>query len=337
MSLFKTLVHLYHPHRSNNHRARVLHPEAIGILSLLVVTFATTLSALHTISPRFGEVLGFASSITPTQVIEQTNQRRAEQGLAPLVVNDRLAQAALAKGQDMFANQYWAHTSPAGLTPWKFIQDAGYTYQVAGENLARDFGDTSSMVDAWMASPTHRANIMNGRYQEIGIAVIDGTLEGYETTLVVQMFGLPKSPIAVAAETESGITRGVTTQTITLETVASPVPAVSSPIPTSPPSIEDVVPTEQVQIAPVGPQRAVLASTLVPQGSLNVPPLLTPLQLTKAVFLGLILMIVSTLVYDSFIIGNRSVMRLVGKNLAHVLLFMIVAFLLISFKGGILG
>lgn len=331
MSFFKTFAHLFRPRRSNNHRARVLHPEVVAILCLLLVAFVTSLSALQRVTPQFGFVLGFASSITPNQVVELTNQERQSQGLTPLVLNTTLSQAAQAKGQDMFAKQYWAHTSPEGLTPWVFIQNAGYSYQVAGENLARDFSDTGSMVSAWMASPTHRANIMNGRYQEIGVAVIDGTLEGYETTLVVQMFGLPRQAIAAEQTTP----QAVSTEPIAVEVVAEPAPAVGGVEQQGESGIE---PTITIAQAPARtPEPNVLASVLVPQGSVTLPPLLTPLQLTKAVFLGLIMMILFTLVYDSVVIGNRSVMRLVGKNLAHVLFFMVVAFLLISFKGGILG
>ena len=105
----------------------------------------------------------------------------------------------------MFTDQYWAHTAPDGTEPWTFMHQMGYQYVVAGENLARDFGQTDEMVSAWLASPTHRANIMNPKYQEIGIAVIDGVLEGYETTLVVQMFGTPPSG-RVASIVNSGST-----------------------------------------------------------------------------------------------------------------------------------
>lgn len=311
----KTIAHLFHPRHSNNHRARVLHPEVLGILSLMMVAFVTTLTALTHISPRTSSILGFASTITPTQVIEQTNQQRAAQGLEPLVFNTALSQAATAKGNDMFQHQYWAHNSPEGTTPWVFIKGAGYSYQVAGENLARDFEDTKTMVSAWMASPTHKANIMNPRYQEIGIAVIDGTLDGYETTLVVQMFGRP------------------TLATLQPDVAGDAVTVESEPV-------VEVRPTTtlaQADILGEPNQQAVLSNFLVPQGSIVVPPLFTPLQLIKAVFLGLIMMIVLTLTYDSLVIGNRGAMRLVGRNLGHVLLFVVVAFLLISFKAGILG
>src|SRR5258708_28336998 len=93
----------------------------------------------------------------------------------------------------MFANQFWAHVAPDGTSPWQFFKNAGYQYYSAGENLARDFSNTSDMMAAWMASPTHRANIVNGRFREIGVAVVDGRLLGSDTTLVVQLFGTPLS------------------------------------------------------------------------------------------------------------------------------------------------
>lgn len=300
MSLLQSLAHLFHPRRSNNHRPRILHPEALVVLCLVIVGYSFGLSLINRIPGRMSNVLGFASSITPGEVIEKTNQERASLGLPPLTLNRELTSAALAKGQHMFENQYWAHVAPDGTDPWHFIRRAEYTYQVAGENLARDFATTDEMVRAWMASPTHRANIMNPRYQEIGIAVIDGQLQGFDTTLVVQMFGTPR-------------------QTDPLLPEAGRVPVAMGTLPEL-----DALQTNTV-----------LASALVDVGSFRAPPLFTPLQLTKAFFLALIMVIMSTLLYDAFVIGNTATVRLVGKNLAHIMLFGVVAFLIVLFKGGI--
>lgn len=335
MRLHHTVAHLFHPRRSNNHRPRVLHPESLVILSLLLVAFVTTLGAFSRLPSNLGLVLGFASSITPTQVIAQTNDQRAQVGLPPLKLNDQLSSAALAKGQHMLLQQYWAHTAPDGTQPWKFFKDSGYRYQVAGENLARDFNTTDEMVSAWMASPTHKANMVSGRYEEIGIAVIDGTLEGYETTLVVQLFGQPASgqtQARVPAESAATVTIEAQPRAELSKPEVSPAPSET----TEPPLVLANAPQQnRGEYRPSSP--AVLSSALVPQGSIAVPPLFSPLQLIKAFFLAMILMIVGTLVYDSFIIGHRSAMRLVGQNLGHIALFVIVAYLLISFKGGILG
>ena len=154
-----------------------------------------------------------------------------------------------------------------------------------------------------MASPTHRANIMNSKYNEIGIAVIDGTLEGYETTLVVQMFG-------------SQSTRGV--KPILVDD-------------------EDYYTVQESGEAVKRSQARVLASVLVPGGGIESPPLFTPLQLTKAFFLAVIILIVGTLSYDTLVIGHRDTMRMVGKNLAHILLLTAVMYLVIFFKGGVVG
>jgi hypothetical protein len=130
-----------------------------------------------------------ASDITVEKVIELTNASRAEAGESALISNSRLSQAAEAKASDMVANDYFSHTSPAGKTPWNWIQKENYDYIYAGENLAMDFFSAEKMEEAWMASPTHRANILNQNYHEIGTAVKEGIINGHETTLAVVMFG----------------------------------------------------------------------------------------------------------------------------------------------------
>ena len=105
----------------------------------------------------------------------------------------------------MFEKGYWAHNAPDGATPWDFIHGEGYRYTYAGENLARDFSYSKDVVDAWMASPSHRDNLMRPEYQEIGFAVVNGTLNGSETTLVVQMFGTKREGTAIVQETKKPI------------------------------------------------------------------------------------------------------------------------------------
>lgn len=142
--------------------------------------------------------LGYASSITVTDLLHWTNQKRAGANLPPLILNEKLSQAAGWKAENMFAEQYWAHTSPSGKDPWSYITQAGYRYLYAGENLARDFGDSKSVVEAWMNSKSHKDNLLSSRYEEIGFAVVNGKYRDYETTLVVQMFGALPRTISVA-------------------------------------------------------------------------------------------------------------------------------------------
>ena len=187
------LRHLFIPHHTNNHHARVLHVDAMFVYLLAFVLFRLLLSLGHA---QFPDVLGFATDIRVEQLLTATNAKRAETGLDPLVLDGRLSRAAALKAQDMFTNNYWAHNSPSGKSPWEFVTAAGYRYRVAGENLAKNFSVSSGVVDAWMASPTHRENIMRGDYKDIGFAVVNGVLGGEETTLVVQMFGAGDSQLA---------------------------------------------------------------------------------------------------------------------------------------------
>ena len=197
MSLF---THLFLPHSSNNYKAKTLHLSSLSVLVLLVMVSQILITLFSQIVPG---VLGIATSITAEELINLTNSKRAEAGLSMLTVNPVLSQAAQAKGADMVAKNYWAHTSPDGLTPWTFFKQADYKYLYAGENLARDFSDSSSVVNAWINSSTHRENIMSNRYREIGIAVIHDTFQGQPTTLVVQFFGPQVSNVSITEAAEA--------------------------------------------------------------------------------------------------------------------------------------
>lgn len=144
------------------------------------------------------------STILPAVVVSETNDARAKEDLKPLARNDVLDTAAQMKANDMAAHSYFAHKSPDGITPWYWFKRAGYTYAYAGENLAVHFTDSTAVVDAWLKSPTHRANVMNGKYTEIGIGTAKGRYEGFDTVFVVQLFGTPAvpdpTPIAVVKD-----------------------------------------------------------------------------------------------------------------------------------------
>lgn len=131
----------------------------------------------------------YGSTISTERLVQLANQARSSAGIPPLTVDNRLVQAAEAKGHHMFEHQYWAHYAPDGTSPWFFILQAGYNYIYAGENLAKDFITADAVHEAWMNSPSHRENILNPHYKNIGIAAIEGTLFDTQTTIVVQMFG----------------------------------------------------------------------------------------------------------------------------------------------------
>jgi hypothetical protein len=154
----------------------------------------------------FGVSLGHrnisvASDITIENIIKLTNESRNTAGKSLLAENEKLSFAAEAKAGDMIAGNYFSHTSPAGVTPWEWIEGENYNYDFAGENLAMDFHSTEAMEKAWIESPTHRANILNDKYKEMGVAVREGNVNGHETILVVVMFGSGDKNLSSVADT----------------------------------------------------------------------------------------------------------------------------------------
>lgn len=327
MGLGATLRHLFHPQRSNNHRPRVLHPEAYAAFIGLAILFVGGVAFIPRVNKQAGEVLGFNSSITPSDVVRLTNQEREKQGLTPLKVNSALNEAALAKAQDMLTEQYWSHNSPTGVQPWAFFEHSKYEYSVAGENLARDFSNSPDMVRAWMNSPTHRENIVHQKYQEIGVAVIDGKLQGVETTLVVQFFG---SPLYNVAQIPMDAVVDESTVKKTTQQIVEQVPVISFAE-----NQETVDPTAQVK--PGRAQPAVLSGMSFRISSLTPPPLLSPLQMTKAFFLAILCIVVLTLIYDMAVMQYRPTTRMVGKNFAHIIFLFLVTFLVLYFKSGVIA
>lgn len=133
--------------------------------------------------------------LTKGKIVAETNRQRFDNGmLPPLVENSKLSAAALAKANDMFESQYFDHISPSGVGPGDLVKNHGYEYIVAGENLILgNFKDEKEVVQLWMDSPGHRANILNERFTEIGVAIVKGTYKGQTVWIGVQEFGLPLS------------------------------------------------------------------------------------------------------------------------------------------------
>ncbi len=140
---------------------------------------------------------GGMAAVLPAVLADLTNEEREGENLNILTVNPLLNKAAEMKASDMATKGYFAHTSPEGKTPWYWLEEVGYKYQYAGENLAINFSDSKDVTDAWMASPTHRANIEKGNYTEIGTGVATGIYEGKETIFVAQVYAnpLPEVPV----------------------------------------------------------------------------------------------------------------------------------------------
>lgn len=186
-----SFIQAFLPQEEKRSRSLFLSTKA---LALYAVFFLVVLTSFKLAPKYLPGVLGYASDIYVDELIKYTNQRRAEIGLAPLKINSTLSKAAEAKARDMFQKNYWAHVAPDGTQPWDFIISAGYDYSYAGENLAKNFNSSKQVVDAWYESISHRENLLGSNYEDVGFAVVNGILDGYETTLVVQTFGKPRVP-----------------------------------------------------------------------------------------------------------------------------------------------
>ncbi|MBI2063783.1 MAG: hypothetical protein HYT65_02215 [Candidatus Yanofskybacteria bacterium] len=146
---------------------------------------------------QFANLMDGLAAFAKEDVIMQTNVLRQTLGLGGLKESTVLDIAAAQKLQDMLQNQYFAHTSPAGVSPWHWIEVNQYKYAYAGENLAIGFLTAKDTVDAWADSPSHRANLLNPNFREIGIAVAPAKIQDSQGFLVVQLFGTPR-PTATA-------------------------------------------------------------------------------------------------------------------------------------------
>ncbi len=108
------------------------------------------------------------------EVVRLVNEIRAENGLKELTHNWELGRVARYKSEDMKDNRYFSHTSPVYGTPFQMMKSFGISYKSAGENIARGQRSPAAVVDAWMNSSGHRANILNASFTEIGVGYVEG-------------------------------------------------------------------------------------------------------------------------------------------------------------------
>lgn len=231
--------HLVVPHAGNNFRPKILTGTAVlAVLTLALLIEGAYLFATKTPDGR----TSLLATVLPAALIDLTNADRAEAGAGELTENALLTQAAQLKATDMAQKGYFAHVTPEGYQPWHWLDEAGYDYRYAGENLAVNFEDSKDVEEAWMKSPTHHANIVKPQYEEIGIATAEGEYKGKRVTFVVQFFASPEiavvTPEPVAAEPDTSVAQApraeepaVATETAVLgEETVTPVSVVEDTI-----------------------------------------------------------------------------------------------------------
>lgn len=124
-----------------------------------------------------------------TAILAEMNRERARRGLNPLRFDSRLNAAAADRAADMFSRGYFDHVSPDGRSPFLSVKKRGYRYAAVGENLAVGYRTPQSVVSSWMRSPGHRENVLGKAYDEVGLALIDGSpVRGYGGPTVVAFY-----------------------------------------------------------------------------------------------------------------------------------------------------
>ncbi len=186
--IFCKLKIIFLPCRDNKYKPRFLDSKFLFYYALFLLFLKLIVLPFLFYFPK----TAFFADVTKTNLIEYTNSTRAHFGLTTLRENPTLNRAAYLKAQDMLSRGYFAHYSPEGVSPWYWLIESGYNYRVAGENLAIGFLESEQVHQAWMNSYSHKENILNPNYREIGIAVVKGNFQGNETTLVVQFLGAPR-------------------------------------------------------------------------------------------------------------------------------------------------
>lgn len=243
------------PSEKNDHKPKILRPRSLAIITVSAVAVKLIVVAyLFLVYPN----QAMMSDIIVKRVFELTNQSRTENGLNTLAMNSVLSASASAKANDMINNNYFAHYSPTGVKPWDWISRADYPYIFVGENLAMNFTSADAVHKALMNSPSHKKNILNERYTDLGLAMLSGEIDGKNTNILVELFGTTGNSVsgvsAVAKETNTNVTTTVAkvetpTEPVIKKETIKPVPVKQEPTPGVEQKVENVKEVQPTQVA----------------------------------------------------------------------------------------
>ncbi len=330
------LKQLVYPHEGNNHHPKAIRHQALAVYLVALLAFNIGYNVLVA---RSSQVLGFATAISQSELIRLTNQTRLANGVGALRESSQLDQSAKLKAQNMFAEDYWAHYAPSGKSPWYWFDQAGYVYTLAGENLARDFDTSQGVIDGWMNSPSHRENMLAPGYKDIGIAVVNGYMQGHDTTLVVQHFGTP-TQTATTPPPATGQTTPKSTVQTPPSTQSQTAPATTNPQPTQSPvketQLSQNLQAPQVEGATGVPSTALNQLSQLPYQLLHPKPISSwgvP-QTVTIVFLAILMLL---FIFDSSVLFHKGIKHAHSHSLLHAgALGVLMLLVMYSASGGVL-
>ncbi len=310
----KGKVRLHHfilPNPETHKKAHLISFKALVIYALFFILLQVTFKGISIVKPN---VLGITSNMNQQDLIKLTNVERQKNGLPALTENSELDKAAAEKGKNMLTENYWAHYSPSGKSPWDFIKSSGYDFSYAGENLARNFYTSQDVVNACMASTMgHRENVLNSHYKEVGMAVVQGKLQGQDTILVVQEFGTQTNSLAAKPNIDN---EGVNIAKVNDQN-ASKQSVVNIPVNAT-------------------PQAGVESASTQASGFIS---LFDPYKTTKTLGFGLLSVLALLLLTDMFVIfvvRRKPLYHFATRHVPHVALWVVAFAILIHFGPGII-
>ncbi len=248
-----TRKHLKPPTRhSSAHALKIYWPY----IPLLVLLFGCLyLNIIQPLQHNKTATLAYSTEMSRSNLLTATNTERNAVGASSLTINDKLNASAQAKANDMVSRDYWAHNTPEGQEPWIFIDAQGYMYTKAGENLAYGFSSSNSTITGWMNSPSHKANLLDTSFQEVGFgfANSENFVGTGQETIVVAHYAKPVVSAPVPAPAPTPATT-ITPQTKPANTTQS------TPVTEVVQAVEDVV----VEPEPINAQENTPITTETP-------------------------------------------------------------------------
>jgi uncharacterized protein YkwD len=215
-------------HHSAKMHAKVYWPY----IPLIVLLFgAAFINIWQPLQSNKTATLAYSTEMSRSALLSATNVQRNSNGQSSLTINDKLNAAAQAKANDMVARNYWSHNTPDGEEPWVFFDAQGYVYTKAGENLAYGFDTSNATIIGWMNSPTHKANLLDSAFTEVGFGFANSSdfVTTGEETIVVAEYGRPAA-VAAAETVAPEPVAPVAAKPKTTTTTPAPEPAAEQPV-----------------------------------------------------------------------------------------------------------
>ncbi len=215
----KILKKYFIPHEENNYHPHILHTKrAIFygatslVLKMIIVLFVLALPSKVFVLP---DVL----ALEQKKILAFTNDLRIQKGLEPFTESELLDLSAQNKADDMAKNSYFSHVNAQNKTVSDWVKDTGYSYRFVGENLAMGFSTARNVINAWIKSPTHYANLVDTDFLEFGAGLQSGEYDGVDTVFVAEHFATPikaaKAPTKVAmVENTQPVDSNLTTEPV---------------------------------------------------------------------------------------------------------------------------